>query len=192
MNWFDYLLLGITAVYLVGGFVQGLIKQLFSLFGFLIILALAFAGSRVFSVYVAAYLDPGWLMPYQEAIARLGAEIPVERILNLVAGVLTFLVLFLILQVIFRLIGRGFKSINRIPVLGFFNRIGGAVIGLLIGLFSAYVLISIVSLVPLQFCVDAAGSSLIIPLVEQYLPPVTAGLKEIMLNFYLHTVNNGA
>ena len=42
MNWFDFLLIGIAAFYFIGGLIQGALKQIFNLFGFIIALALAF------------------------------------------------------------------------------------------------------------------------------------------------------
>lgn len=192
MNWFDCLLIAIVALYLIGGFIQGFVKQLFSLFGFFIILALAFAGSRLLGDYAAAFIDPQCLLPYREAAARLGADLPVETILKLVAGVLAFLVLFIVLQILFRLIARALTSINRIPVIGFFNRLGGAALGLLAGVVLAYILLVIVSLVPVKFCAEAVGGSAVAALAEQYLPPVTEGLKNMLMKFYLQALEKGA
>lgn len=192
MNWFDCLLIAIVALYLIGGFIRGFVKQLFSLFGFFIILALAFAGSRLLGGYAAAFIDPQCLLPYREAAARLGADLPVETILNLVAGVLTFLAFLIILQILFRLIARTMTSINRVPVIGFFNRLGGAALGLLAGVVFAYLLVAIVSLVPVKFCTEAVGGSAAAALAEQYLPPVTEGLKNLLVEFYLQAVEKGA
>jgi uncharacterized membrane protein required for colicin V production len=191
MSWFDILLLAIIAIYTITGLAQGLVKQLFNLFGFLIVLALAFIGSRMLSGYVASFLDPAALLPYWEVIHGIGVDVPVDRILQMVAGVIAFLALFVILQIFFRLIAAGFKSINQVPVVGLFNRIGGGVIGLFIGIFLAYTVVSLASLVPLQFCVDALDNSRIAVLAEQYLPPVTAALKEFFLKCFLHTVSGG-
>ena len=63
MNWFDFVLLGIMVIYTVSGFRQGLVKQLFNLFGFVIVLVLALVGSKYLSGYIAAYLKPGCSSP---------------------------------------------------------------------------------------------------------------------------------
>lgn len=191
MNWFDLLLLGIVALYLMIGFAEGLIKQLFNLFGFLIVLALSFAGSRVLSGYVASYLDPASLLPYWEVIHGFGVAVTLDRVHQMVAGVITFLALFVILQIVIRLIAAGFKSINRVPVIGMVNRAGGAAIGFLIGICFAYMLLSLASLVPLQFFVDAVNGSKVAGWAEIYLPPVTAALKDLFLKFFLQTVTGG-
>jgi uncharacterized membrane protein required for colicin V production len=191
MNWFDFLLLGVIALYTIFGFAGGLIKQLFNLFGFFVVIALAFTGSRILSGYVASYLDPASLLPYWEVIHGLGVDISIDRVHQMAAAVITFLALFLILQIVLRLIAAGFKSINRIPVIGLLNRAGGAAIGGLIGIAFAYMLVSLASLAPLQFCMDAVNGSKVAGWAEIYLPPVTAALKELFLKFFLQTVTGG-
>ncbi|MEW5785379.1 MAG: CvpA family protein [Bacillota bacterium] len=190
MNWFDLLLLGILILYLISGFVQGLAKQIFNLFGFVIVMALAFLGSRFLGGYAAAYINPAWLIPYQDVARLLGAESAAERAVELVAGVAVFLVLVVVLSIVFRLFSGGLKQVNKVPVLGFFNRLGGAALGLLVGIFFSYIVLNAVSLVPVQLCVDAVAGSYLAGAAELYLPPVTAWLKEVLLHFYLSAVQN--
>lgn len=191
MNWFDFVLLGIMVIYTVSGFRQGLVKQLFNLFGFVIVLVLALVGSKYLSGYIAAYLKPELLVPYQEVIRLLGAETAMEQVLALVAGVLAFIILFVVLLLLFRLLSGGLKWVNKIPVLGFFNRLGGAVLGLLIGVVFAYIAISVLSLVPVRGIMEAVAGSYLAGTVEMHCAAVTAWLKSLLLGFYLNTIQNG-
>lgn len=191
MNWFDLLLLGLIGFYTVSGFVRGLVKQLFSLFGFVIILFIALIGSRALSGTVARTLNPHSMISYHEALQFLGVEAAVERAAELVAGVLVFLVLFVVLSVLFRLLSGSFKWVNKLPVVGMFNRLGGGLVGLIIGVVFCYILISVASLAPVQLSVDAISGSKLVLWAEEVLPPVTAALKSKLMDFYLRTVANG-
>ena len=56
-----------------------------------------------------------------------------ERAAELMAGALLFVVLFVVFSILFRLLSGSFKAINKLPVIGLVNRLGGALIGLVIG-----------------------------------------------------------
>ncbi len=185
MNWFDFVLLGIIILNAVNGLTRGLVKQLFSLFGFLIALVLAFLGSRMLSATVAGFLNPESMIPYQETLQLLGAEAVAERALELVAGLITFLALFVVLLVLIRLISGGFKWVNRLPVIGLFNRLGGALLGLVLGVVFAYLLLSSISLVPLPFTVAAVQGSHLARLAEAYLPLLTDSVQGLLVKFYV-------
>ena len=191
MNWFDFVLLGIMVIYTVSGFRQGLVKQLFNLFGFVIVLVLALVGSKYLSGYIAAYLKPELLVPYQEVIHLLGAETAMEQVLELVAGVLVFIVLLVVLLLLFRLLSGGLKWFNKLPVIGFFNRLGGALLGLLIGAVFAYVVISVISLVPVRGLMEAVAGSYLAGMAEMHGAAATAWVKSVLLEYYLNTVQNG-
>ncbi len=191
MNWFDYLLLGIAAIYLIGGLVQGALKQLFNLFGFFIALALAFLGSRYLSGYSAALLKPEYFLPYEEVLQRIGITLTQEGMMELAGGALTFLALLAVLLLLWRLILHWLTGVNKIPVVGFFNRLGGALIGLFIALLINFAIINAASLLPLPFLDDALGGSLIAGYMELYLPPLFAGLKEVLINFLLRSREDG-
>ena len=97
MNWFDFLLLGILVFH--GRRFQGLVKQLFSLFGFVIALVFAFAGSRLLSGPLARHLDPLSAISYHEALQFLGVEAAVGG--RQVDGrALLFVVLFVVFSIL--------------------------------------------------------------------------------------------
>lgn len=191
MNWFDLMLLSLIAVYMISGFFRGLVKQLFSMFGFLIVLALAFFGSRFLNRPAARLLDPLLNIPAQETLQIPGVDAAVGRAVELVAGVLVFLVLFVILSVLLRRLSGSFHWINKLPVVGLINRLGGAVVGLVIGAAISYLLISLSQLTPLPVLASAVSGSAVAAWAEQYLPQTTAALREQIIYFYLRYAGNG-
>ncbi len=185
MNWFDFVLLGIAAFYLIGGLIQGALKQLFNLFGFFIVLALAILGSRYLSGYCTAYLKPEYFMPYEDVLQRVGVTLTPQGMMELAGGAITFLALLVVLMVIFRLMVHWLTAANRIPVVGIFNRLGGALLGLLIGLLINFAIINAVSLLPLPFMNEALDGSVIAGYMALYLPPAFTAFKEILIDFLL-------
>lgn len=185
MNWFDLLLLGLAAFYIIGGLFQGALKQLFNLFGFFIVLAFAFLGSRHLSGYGTALLKPEYFLPYTEVLKRYGVSLPLEEITQLAGAALIFLILLLVLMILFRLLLRGLTAVNKVPVVGFFNRLGGGLLGLLIGVLINFAIINAVSLLPLPFLDDALNGSLVAGWLELYLAPVFAGFKEVLIDYLL-------
>ncbi len=58
-----------------------------------------------------------------------------------------FIVLFLVLLLVVKLIARAFKGLNKVPVIGGVNRIGGGVIGLAEGLLFCYLVVAVVAII---------------------------------------------
>lgn len=185
MNWFDIVLLAVFLLHLISGFSRGMIKQLFDIFGFIVVIILSFWGSRFFSEQLAAYINPEDIIPHHEVIQKLGLEVALEKAPQFVAGIIAFLVLFMLLSLVFRLFSSGFRSINRIPVIGFFNRIGGGLLGVAVGIIFVYIIIAAVSLIPLQFFMDAYESSEIVFIADHYITPTAQWLKDQVVEYYL-------
>lgn len=185
MNWFDILLLVIIFLHLASGYSRGLVKQVFDLGGFIFIILLSFWGSRLFSERLAVFIDPEDIIPHHDLIQSLGLEVAVEKAPQLIAGVITFLLLLLALSLIFRMFSGGFRWVNRVPVIGFFNRIGGAALGALVGVVFAYIIIAATALVPLKPFMDALRTSEVAFFAEYYLSPVADRVKETALDYYL-------
>jgi len=186
MTWLDILLLIVFLLHFVSGFSRGMVKQLFDIFGFFLIIIASLWGSRQFSYILADYVNPEDIIPHHEVIESLGVELAFEAVPQLIAGVLTFLVLFLVLSVVFRLFSGGFRWVNRIPVIGFFNRVGGGVLGALVGVLFVYIIIAALSLLPLQFFMDALDNSEIVFITDHYLTPIAKDIGELFLNYYIN------
>lgn len=186
MNWFDIVLLIVFSLHVISGLSRGMVKQLFDVFGLLVVIILAFWGSRLFSESLAEYIDPEDIIAHHEIIELLGLEVALEKAPQLIAGIIAFLALFLILSLVFRLFSSGFRWINRIPVIGFFNRIGGGIMGILIGAFFASIIIAAVSMIPLQYFMDALDNSSVVFLTRHYFSPLAGEVKDFVVNFYLN------
>lgn len=185
MGWFDIFLLVVLFLHIVNGLMRGLVKQLFDVFGFILIIIVSLWGSRFFSESLAEYIKPEDIIPHHEVIQSLGLNLAVEKAPQLIAGIIAFLILFILLSIAFRLLSGGFRWVNRIPVIGFFNRIGGAIFGTVIGVIFVYIIIAAVSLIPMQLFIDALESSEVVFFVDYYLTPLAHDLKDLAINFYL-------
>lgn len=186
MNWLDILLIAVFFLHLISGFARGLVKQLFDIFGFILIIIVSLWGSRMFSYILADYIELEDIVPHHEVIENLGVEVALEAVPQLIAGVLTFLLLFLFFSFIFRLFSVGFRSINRIPVIGFFNRVGGGFLGAVVGAIFVYIIIAAVSLVQLPFFIDAMDNSEVVFIANHYLTPIANDLRDLLLNYYIN------
>jgi membrane protein required for colicin V production len=109
MYWLDIVLLILLALSAFNGFVQGLIKAALSLVG--IIIGVLLAGNL-----------------YQPLSDLLGF-IPNEDIADIVA----FLLILVGVMVIANLLARLLKTVATIVMLGWVNRLGGAIFGMLVG-----------------------------------------------------------
>ncbi len=185
VNWFDIILIVVFFLHLTSGYSRGLVKQLFDLIGFFVIILLSFWGSRLFSERLAVFIDPEDIIPHHDLIQSVGLEVAVEKAPQLIAGVITFLLLLLALSLIFRLFSGGFRWINKVPVIGFFNRIGGAALGALVGVVFVYIIIAAAALIPLKPFMDALRTSEVAFFAEHYLSPLAERVKEIALDYYL-------
>ncbi|MDW7739920.1 MAG: CvpA family protein [Bacillota bacterium] len=185
INWLDIFLLIILALHLVNGLLRGLVKVLFDIIGFLVVILLSLWGSRLFSDKLAVYINPEDIIPHHELIQTLGLEVALERVPQLVAGIIAFLLLFLLLSLVFRLFSGGFRWVNRVPVIGFFNRIGGGLVGIAIGLAFVYIIIAALSFIPIQFFMDALDNSEVVFIANHYISPLAHEIKELVVDFYL-------
>lgn len=185
MSWFDIILLVILLLHIINGISRGLIKQLFDVFGFIVIIGLSFWGSRLFSDSLAGYINPEDIIPHHDVIQQLGVDLALEKAPQLVAGVIAFLALFLIMSIAFRLFSSGFRWVNHVPVIGFLNRIGGAVLGAAIGTLFVYIIIAAVSLIPLPLFAEALDNSEVVFVADHYLTPAAEELKGLVINYYL-------
>lgn len=185
MTWFDITLLAVFILHVVNGLSRGLVRQLFDVFGFILVIIASFWGSRYFSESLAEYINPEDIIPHHEVIQRMGLDIALEKAPQFVAGMIAFLVLFLLLSIAYRLFSGGFRWVNRVPVIGFFNRVGGGLLGAAIGIVFVYVIIAVVALIPLQFFIDALQNSEVVFFVDHFLTPTAEELKDLAIEFYL-------
>jgi membrane protein required for colicin V production len=109
MNWLDIILIIILIGSLIGGLISGLIKMAFSLAG--LILGVVLAGR--FYINLAEYLT----------------FVPTEKGPPIVA----FIIILLAVMIVAALLGVLFTKLVQTAMLGWLNRLGGAVLGLFLG-----------------------------------------------------------
>ena len=113
MNFVDILIWGVLLFYLVKGFMKGLVKEACSLVG---LLAGGWAAFK-YHQYVAEALRPLIHLPHGLALA------------------LSFFLIFLVIGLLFYLLGHLLTVVCKIMLLGGINRVGGVIFGLLEGAF---------------------------------------------------------
>ncbi len=185
MNWLDIVLLVVLSLHVMNGFSRGLMKQLFDIIGFVVIIVLSFIGGRMFSESLARYINPEDIIPHHDVIRDLGLEVALEKAPQFIAAIIAFLVLFLFLSLVFRIFSGGFRWVNRIPVIGLFNRIGGAALGVVVGVVFVYIIIAAISLIPMQIFIDALAESEAVFISRQYLTPLAEQLKELVIKVFI-------
>ncbi len=147
MNSLDIFLLIFIAYFTIRGIFRGLIKEL------IIILAL------ILGYYLAmTFYDPlsHWLLKSFKALPKTGAQI------------LAFILIFVIINVLLRLLGSFLEKLVKLVFLQSINRLGGALFGLLKSLFFLSIVVFLVRLIPYsaKFLQKiGAGQSLIWPYV---------------------------
>lgn len=185
MAWFDIFLLVIFIYHLLSGFSRGLVKQLLDVLGIILVIVLSIWGSRNFSYVLVEYINPENIIPHHDLMVKLGVDVALEQAPQVIAGILTFLVLFILLSLVFKLFSGSFRWINRIPVIGLFNRIWGGILGAVVGLVFVYIIIASLSLIPLQFFIDALENSEVVFIADHYVTPYAEELKDQFLEYYI-------
>ena len=209
MNWFDFLLLAIAVFYVIGGLIRGALRQLFGLFGFFAVVGLSYLGTPYLSGLLtgllqsliganpggepaAAFSLPEQLIGLEGALPKPGQLLP-EQLTRLAASVAVFLVLLLLLAALFRLLMRALTMVNKIPVIGPFNRLGGALLGLLTALLLSFMLINLAAILPVPAVGEAVKSSQIAGGMKAGLPQLMTAFEERVIDHFLrYPVGGGA
>ena len=165
MNYLDIIIVVLIIVFGLGGWRKGIIIEVTTLLG----LGLGLYGAFHFSDFTA------------EQLVRWVEIDP--KYLNLIAFVVTFIVVALLVNVLGRMVSKVVKNLN----LGFIDRIGGFVIGVAKGLLLCSLLVMLLNVMNFKGVVkdDAKKESLLYPYVEATVPYVYQGfdlVKEAVQN----------
>ncbi|MBN1188303.1 MAG: CvpA family protein [Dehalococcoidales bacterium] len=109
MNWLDIILIIFLVISIVGGIASGLVRAIFSLAGLII------------GVVLAGH--------FYSNLADALSFISNDK----AAGIVAFAIIFIVVVIIAALLGTLFTKIVSSMMLGFINRLGGAVLGFFIG-----------------------------------------------------------
>ncbi|MBR4390772.1 MAG: CvpA family protein [Bacteroidales bacterium] len=165
MNYLDIIIVVLFIVFGLGGWRKGIIIEVTTLLG----LGLGLYGAFHFSDFTA------------EQLVRWVEIDP--KYLNLIAFVVTFIVVALLVNVLGRMVSKVVKNLN----LGFIDKIGGFVIGVAKGLLLCSLLVMLLNVMNFKGIVkdDAKKESLLYPYVEATVPYVYQGfdlVKEAVQN----------
>lgn len=185
MNWFDLVLLFLLGFYTINGIAQGLLKQVVSLLGFFLALVIALWGSRVLAGMLAPYLPMEDVISAEGVLQVFGTEADLEAIALMVLSVFSFVFLFIVLQAVCRSLVKSFKMVNYLPLVGKINALGGGALGFLKGLLFVFILVSVLSLVPIDSVQAAVGGSELTALLEGQVSGIFQQLRGWFEEFFL-------
>ncbi len=183
LNWLDIILLLILTVFIVSGFRRGLVRQLLDLGGFIIALYLAWVLTPQLSTYLEQFSNfvPEFLLPGDPVLAA--------HFSSIVISIISFLFIYFVVTVFFKFFGKLLQGIANLPVIGFFNAVGGAALGGLKGLIWVFVAVVIISFLPVNFLHELTQESFFSAVVATYFPVVIDIFKEIIPVNVLAVVN---
>jgi len=152
MNWLDIVIIVLLVSAAIGGMVAGLIRAVFSLAGLI----------------VGVILAGHYYVPFS---AYLGF-IPTEKGPTIVA----FIIIFLAVMIVATLLGFLLTKLISAILLGWLNRVGGAILGLLLGsIFIAAFLIVLAKYTGAEGVISESVLALVlldkVPIILAFLPP---------------------
>ena len=121
MNWLDIVITIYLIISVISGLVQGLIRSVLSIIGLIVGIALAANFYKQFGDVLTFIHNPD------------------------IADIVAFVIILLAVMVIAALIALVLRSIIKAIMLGWIDRLGGAIFGLLLGALSVSVLLAIVA-----------------------------------------------
>ena len=150
MNWVDVVIIIYLALSIISGFVQGLIRSLLSIIGLIVGILLA-----------------------SHFYKQLGDILTFISNRN-VADIVAFIVILLAVMVISALIGLVLRSIIKAIMLGWVDKIGGAILGLILGALSISAILAIIAKVSNSSLItDSKFAGFFLdkfPIVSKFLP----------------------
>lgn len=165
MNWLDYILVFIFLHNLYNGFKTGFLRQISGLTSLLLSFyaALLWYGLAKTCLQNILKLDKIIF-----ALAQNG-EAP-AWLSGIILNVIAFLLVFLLVNALLKMISRKLKFFNKIPLIGPLNALTGGVIGILKGMIVVFITVTLLSLIKTSFWSNAIDASAIVALSRHYLP----------------------
>ena len=173
MSWLDLLIVFVFIFSILSGIRKGLIFSLATLFSFLASFMVANAYYKRLGTFLISNTKlleeikslipigiqnnmnsgasienlPSGAQAYINQLL-MGENLPfMDGFLNAIAKgiihIISFLLIFLIIKIILSIFVRGINSVFKLPILNFFNKIGGGLVGLIRGIVSNIVIVSI-------------------------------------------------
>ena len=161
----DFLLIILVVICICIGYRRGLVKSAFGLGAFFVSLILSFLiypyvknyiGSTAIYDAVQGLVASGVQNYYPDAqsipqniqgFADYGQTALVNYISELVINIISFVIVLIGIRVILTILEKALGLIANLPVIGFFNKIGGAALGVIQSLLIAFIILAIVAAV---------------------------------------------
>lgn len=165
VNWFDVILIVFIAGFVWRGYFTGLIKSVGSLAGVIL-------GAAISSRLYLLFFD--LIKPIFGGLDNIG---------RVFSFLIVFVVASKIIYLIFAALDKTYDFLTIIPFLKSINRLGGAILGLVIGaLITGLLLYVCAKYIPLNGFFDSALASSkispwLLPIANAFLPVLSAGLK---------------
>ncbi|NLM45266.1 MAG: CvpA family protein [Firmicutes bacterium] len=165
LNWFDILLIALVVFNAVAGRRKGLVLQLFSLAGTVVSYLVAVRYSTEF----LAWLNR--IIPVADWFSKLFSSpgLPGFSLGDIILRLLTFLLLFALVNGLFAAAGKTVDAIFNLPVLGTLNSLGGLLAGVVKGFVLALLCVGLAGMIGMPFFDKALEESLLAaPLLDTF------------------------
>lgn len=182
MNLLDLLIIAFLALNIFLGWKRGLLSQILGLAGVLIAFFVASRLGKGFGSWLAGFIN------FEKFAAKLVAvEAESKGLSGMLAGklneivpdmaaaiqnILGYALLFLLALAAVKLLALAFKSLNRVPVLGKLNSLGGLVFGFIKSALLTMIILWALSLLPIPKVLDFVESSFLAPVLLDIAPGV--------------------
>ncbi|HLQ83548.1 MAG TPA: CvpA family protein [Pseudogracilibacillus sp.] len=161
---FDIIILIMLLYGLLSGLMRGGVLQLFSLIGFIIALIVA----RLFSPDLADIM---------RSIISTDNDT-----WSLLYNVISFMLIFILVQLIIKKLANLLNIVTKLPVIGFFNRILGAILGFVQMYLVAFVVVIILFLSPMEDIKELIEESQVAMYMINSTPVISEYFKNMWFN----------
>jgi len=184
MNKVDFVILCIIGLFMLFGYYKGLVKSIFSVVQYFIVISLAIVFSPAVSkILIERFnldlLIINWIKSnislVSDTVNIISEEI-LQNITGRIINVFSIVILFIILKIICTFVIAILNKIVNLPIISLVNRLGGLVIGAINGILVVYVLILLINWLPLESLNSLrkdVESSFLGVTISSYLPEVT-------------------
>lgn len=163
-SWLDVVVVIGILVFTFVGWKNGLIKVGFRLLSFILSIGLAWALHPLLSgalqktpIYESIFSsaskqvgagNSGATAFGLQTIMEQGSLAIAEYFAQMILNIISFLIILVVARILLGILKRVLHFVASLPVLGFFNRLGGMAVGFLEGLLVVFVLLSVLSVTP--------------------------------------------
>jgi uncharacterized membrane protein required for colicin V production len=175
MNGLDYILLGLAAVGMIGGFYRGFIAQIVSFAGFFIAYFVAFK----FYDRLSPVLQSSLSLPSFETYQKYEFIVKGLRLETYIMNALSFAILFFGVKLALAIVGRMLNLIAKVPGLNVVNRASGALLGLLEAALIILIAVNVMTILPSDSAQKLMSGSTLAPYLINDFPSLAGKLQEL-------------